>query len=577
MDGSRVDHVFREAKDPLEISRGPITRGWSKKFKDVLHVLMMNYQEGIGMFEDQFGGCYNLIEFQRDQENEENIEENDDGGEDDESLGENWGKNRRGQEGERNKSGAMRGRYVNGGREDENISGIKMKILLFHVKSDPEAYLEWEMMVESVFDCHNYTNLKKVKLAVVEFGDYALILWDQLVISRRINRERPVEMWDEMKQIMRKRFVPNYYYRDMFRRLQNLNQGSRSVENYFKELGVAMIRANIEEDRKVTMARFSCGLNREIQNQVELRHCVDLEEMVQFAMKVEQQLKRRSVIRNSSVGGSTIPWHPNVVKREDVKPVSKPRIDTKQETPKKGDVENYDDIHALEDPDDEGYDAVVGELLVTRRILNVQLKEEEENQRENLFHIRYFVNKKMCSVIIDDESCTNMASCELVEMDLKGQQNLNKRHAKWVAFVETFSYVIKYKQGKENIVADALSRSIHSNKNFFPFEIVYGFNPLTPLDLMYFPMSERVNMDGKKKADFVRSLHEKVKVNIEKKNLQYTKQGNKGIKKVVFEPGDWVWLNLRKERFPEKRHSKLLPRGDGPFQVLNESMTMPTN
>ena len=37
---------------------------------------------------------------------------------------------------------------------------------------------------------------------------------------------------------------------------------------------------------------------------------------------------------------------------------------------------------------------------------------------------------------------------------------------------------------------------------------------------------------------------------------------------MVFEPGDWVWLHLRKERFPEQRKSKLMPRGDGPFQVL---------
>jgi hypothetical protein len=35
---------------------------------------------------------------------------------------------------------------------------------------------------------------------------------------------------------------------------------------------------------------------------------------------------------------------------------------------------------------------------------------------------------------------------------------LNKRHAKWVKFIETFPYVIRYKQGKENVVADALSR-----------------------------------------------------------------------------------------------------------------------
>ena len=41
---------------------------------------------------------------------------------------------------------------------------------------------------------------------------------------------------------------------------------------------------------------------------------------------------------------------------------------------------------------------------------------------------------------------------------LKTQGKLNKRHAKWLEFIETFPYVIKYKHGKENVVADALSR-----------------------------------------------------------------------------------------------------------------------
>jgi len=30
---------------------------------------------------------------------------------------------------------------------------------------------------------------------------------------------------------------------------------------------------------------------------------------------------------------------------------------------------------------------------------------------------------------------------------LKGQGKLNWKHAKWVEYIETFSYVIKYKQG----------------------------------------------------------------------------------------------------------------------------------
>lgn len=34
---------------------------------------------------------------------------------------------------------------------------------------------------------------------------------------------------------------------------------------------------------------------------------------------------------------------------------------------------------------------------------------------------------------------------------LRGQTSLKRRHAKWLEFIETFPYVIKYKKGKENI------------------------------------------------------------------------------------------------------------------------------
>ena len=36
--------------------------------------------------------------------------------------------------------------------------------------------------------------------------------------------------------------------------------------------------------------------------------------------------------------------------------------------------------------------------------------------------------------------------------------NLNKHQARWIIFIESFPFVIRYKKGKDNIVADALSR-----------------------------------------------------------------------------------------------------------------------
>jgi hypothetical protein len=40
------------------------------------------------------------------------------------------------------------------------------------------------------------------------------------------------------------------------------------------------------------------------------------------------------------------------------------------------------------------------------------------------------------------------------------------------------------------------------------------------------------------------------------------------MKQLIFEPGELVWLHLRKDRFPALRKSKLMPRADGPFKVL---------
>uniref|UniRef100_A0A2N9IEH6 Integrase catalytic domain-containing protein n=1 Tax=Fagus sylvatica TaxID=28930 RepID=A0A2N9IEH6_FAGSY len=114
----------------------------------------------------------------------------------------------------------------------------------------------------------------------------------------------------------------------------------------------------------------------------------------------------------------------------------------------------------------------------------------------------------------------------------------------------------------------AYNRSVHSTTDFSPFEIVYGFNPLTPLDLLPLPVNERTSLDGQKKAEMVKKLHESVRQHIEKKNEQYANKANKGRRQVIFEPGDWVWVHMRKERFPARRRSKLHPRGDGPFQVL---------
>ena len=47
----------------------------------------------------------------------------------------------------------------------------------------------------------------------------------------------------------------------------------------------------------------------------------------------------------------------------------------------------------------------------------------------------------------------------------------------------------------------AYNHSDNSATKYSPFEIVYGFNPLTALDLTPLHVSERVNLDSKKKVE----------------------------------------------------------------------------
>ncbi|KAK1602327.1 hypothetical protein QYE76_048161 [Lolium multiflorum] len=114
----------------------------------------------------------------------------------------------------------------------------------------------------------------------------------------------------------------------------------------------------------------------------------------------------------------------------------------------------------------------------------------------------------------------------------------------------------------------AYNRAVHSTTELCPFEVVYGFKPITPLDLLPLPIHERVNMEASKRADFVKKIHVKTKELIEKKGKSNAARKNKKRKEMLFKPGDLVWVHFRKDRFPTLRKSKLKPRGAGPYKVL---------
>ena len=56
-----------------------------------------------------------------------------------------------------------------------------------------------------------------------------------------------------------------------------------------------------------------------------------------------------------------------------------------------------------------------GELLALRRVLHTQDTPYDKAQREMIFHSRSTIQDKVCNLIIDGGSCTNVASTTLIE------------------------------------------------------------------------------------------------------------------------------------------------------------------
>ncbi|XP_019096023.1 PREDICTED: uncharacterized protein LOC104779116 [Camelina sativa] len=331
---------------------------------------------------------------------------------------------------------------------------MKFKIPPFIGKNSPDVYLEWEKKVEQVFNFQYYSEINKVRMASVEFSEYALSWWDQLVTSQRRNGEYPIETWDVMKAIMRRRFVPGHYHRDLHQKLRRLTQGSRSVEDYYQEMEILLIRADVVEDREATMARFMSGLNRDVQDRLEMEHYVELEEMLHKAILVEKQLKRKSSTRITYGAGSS---NPKTSYQKEEKSVALPKSEAKPIVANQvikdkaeatrtrardvtcfkchgrghyahecsnrrtmilyenGEIESENEEVVSDSLEELEENPAKGKILVARRSLSVQSAIVEHEQRENLFHTRCHVRDKICCLIIDGGSCTNVASETMVK------------------------------------------------------------------------------------------------------------------------------------------------------------------
>ncbi|RDX82522.1 hypothetical protein CR513_36671, partial [Mucuna pruriens] len=233
-------------------------------------------------------------------------------------------------------------------------------------------------------------------------------------------------------------------------------QGSKSIEEYYEDKEVTLMRANVLKSNEATMTQFLHGLNKEIQDVVKMYHYTSLDDLVHQATQVESQQRRRLASRpipmvlavrkgkkerkndleKTRVQRREVPHHEvermnihhlafvlrtkvclgkghiasqcpnkrNMVMGEDGSVESESSC---KESLSNSEVESSSDSSLNE-----------GDLLMMTRLMNAQVNEDSDFQREFIFHSRCHVKGKLCSIIIYSGGCVNVASLRLV-------QNLN--------------------------------------------------------------------------------------------------------------------------------------------------------
>nr|GEY06678.1 hypothetical protein [Tanacetum cinerariifolium] len=214
-------------------------------------------------------------------------------------------------------------------------------------------------------------------------------------------------------------------------------------EEFIVEFERVRMRCGVEENEEQTIAHFLGSLRTDISDVVYLQQYYSFHDVCRLALKVEKQIsaKQKTTTRFGSSSraphSATGPVRVGPIKADPptltgVSPTPKTsslrcfkcqRIGhLKRDCPNKQVLTLIDEADPLYDTKDEVETEVVypdrGELLVTCRLLNTAVLDQDDDTtwlRANIFRTQCTAKGKICTVIIDGESCENMVSTTMVE------------------------------------------------------------------------------------------------------------------------------------------------------------------
>ncbi|KAL1218314.1 RNA-directed DNA polymerase-like protein [Cardamine amara subsp. amara] len=325
-------------------------------------------------------------------------------------------------------------------------SGFKLDLPEFTGGLQPEEFLDWINTTEELLEFKEVPDQMRVSLVATRFRGRASAWWQQLKESRvRAGKER-ISSWEKMKKLMRKAFLPYNYTRTLYTKLQNLRQGTKSVDDYAAEFFSLMARTVLTETEEQRVSRFIGGLRSQIQSTLLQFDPLSVSEAHQRALLIKQHSRNQTSSWNSQRNRLSSAAETGLIKSLENSKISKisegnssmeqqrsatfkcfkcgetrhrqsacPNLQRRGLLVKDEPLfDEYDDEDDAVDDTDERVVGDSGPLLMLRRNYFIPKSVEESWLRTNIFQSTCTIRGKMCRLVIDSGSCTNAISEEAV-------------------------------------------------------------------------------------------------------------------------------------------------------------------
>lgn len=341
--------------------------------------------------------------------------------------------------------------------------GFKVDLPEFHGGVRGEELLDWLVTVQEMLEFMQVPENRKVPLVATKFRGKAASWGLQLKASRVRAGKESIQTWAKLEKVLRKTFLPYNFDRTMFTRLQNLRQGSRSVDDYTEEFSLLLTRNDILDSEIQLVSRFIGGLRPQIQNAMSQFDPLTVAEAYRRAVAFELQFKPGSSnwnsaqrARSTALAGEGEQLGANAkdggtgggakgaaagkapVTGDELRRSTRPNAlrcyscgepgHLQTACPKGGrrgllaketkwdDDNEEDDGNRLEELTDDRTAGDQGTLLMLRRICLAPMKHDDQPWlRTNIFASTCTINGKVCSFVIDSGSCRNVISASAAD------------------------------------------------------------------------------------------------------------------------------------------------------------------